>query len=246
MKKTKVLAIVPARGGSKGIKNKNLADLGGIPLLCYTIAAIKNSKLVDNFIISTDSKEILELGLTFGAIDIGLRPSEISQDNSRTFDALKFSLKQFEEEYSSCEYLLELQPTYPFRREGQIDAGVLGLIGGGWDSFTTVRPIMDTGHPDFIGKLGEDGSLVFAGSPNKFRRQDLSPRYACVGSVMGAKVSHINNHGNELLHGICGPVILNSSFDYFDINEIDDIVLANKIIECDLVKKSWYVENLRN
>jgi CMP-N,N'-diacetyllegionaminic acid synthase len=243
-KKRGVMAVVPARSGSKGIRKKNLADLDGMPLLCYTIAAIRNSQLIDSFVVSTDSSEILDLGIKYGAKDIGLRPFDLSQDDSKTFDAVKFSLEKFEERYDSCQYVLELQPTYPFRNEGTIDSGIAGLINLGWDSFTTVRQISDTSHPDFVGKINIDGGLDFKNNPNNFRRQNLIPHFACVGSVMGAKATRLKEESQNLLGGLCGPVILSNQLEYFDINEVSDLNLANKILKNDFEMKAWYVNNL--
>ena len=246
MRQIKVFAVVPARGGSKGVKNKNLIDIFGLPLLSYTISSIKQSKIITDFVISSDSDAIVNTGLKYGACDIGLRPSDLSQDHSKTFDALKYSLKIFEEKFHNCDYILELQPTYPFRSKDLIDNALSTLFLKNWDSFTTVRPIVDTGHPDYVGKLSSNGSIVFNKSPNFFRRQELKPHYACIGSVMGAKVSHLKSGGDNLLVGVCGPVILENQFEFFDINDVDDVTIANKIAENNLIDTKIYSDFLND
>ena len=84
----KVLALIPARGGSKGIKDKNIYDINGKPLIAYSIIAAQNSKYVDDIVITTDSEKIKEVAESFDANVPFLRPAELATDNSKTIDAV--------------------------------------------------------------------------------------------------------------------------------------------------------------
>ena len=124
----KVLGIIPARGGSKGIKDKNISNLGGKPLIQYTIDSCLKSKYLSNFIVSTDNKKIADISRGCGAKIPFLRPKEFSKDNSSSFSvvrhAAEFFWTKFEIKYDA--YML-LQPTTPFRDENLIDHSISKL-----------------------------------------------------------------------------------------------------------------------
>ena len=110
----KTLALIPARGGSKGIKDKNIVDLGGKPLIYYTIREAKIAKVFNRILVSTDSHKIKQISESYG-IDIPfMRPKVLAQDNSRTIDVVLYALdklkKKLGEEY---DYVCLLQPTSP-------------------------------------------------------------------------------------------------------------------------------------
>jgi len=109
------LALIPARAGSKGIKGKNLANLGGHPLIYYTIEAAKNSKFIDEIVVSSDGDEILEFAVKNDVRAIK-RPVEISDDVATSDMVVKHTLENIK-----CENVLLLQPTSPFRNSTHID-----------------------------------------------------------------------------------------------------------------------------
>ena len=88
----KVIAIIPARAGSKGIKDKNIKNLKGKPLISYTIEEAKKSKQIDKLIVSTDSKEISDISTALGVEVPFLRPTELATDSSLTYDVINLSL----------------------------------------------------------------------------------------------------------------------------------------------------------
>ena len=94
----KVIAIIPARSGSKGVIGKNIKNLKGKPLISYTIEEAKKSKLIDKLVVSTDSKEIADISLSLGAAVPFIRPSELSTDSSLTFDVIKHTINFFKDE----------------------------------------------------------------------------------------------------------------------------------------------------
>lgn len=116
-KGNKILAIIPARGGSKGIPKKNIVNLAGKPLILYTIESAKKSKYLDKFIVSTDDGEIATVSKKFGA-EIVKRPEELAKDNSPTIGAIKQVINHFEEKF---DIIVLLEPTSPLRKDNDID-----------------------------------------------------------------------------------------------------------------------------
>lgn len=116
MKNIKILGIIPARSGSKGIKDKNLKKIGKYPLIYYTIKQSLKSKIFDNLIISTDSKKYLKLSEKFGVGSPFIRPKYLSKDNSLAIDTILHALKKCEK-YFKIKYdlICMLQPTAPIR-----------------------------------------------------------------------------------------------------------------------------------
>lgn len=127
MKKSNKLiyTIIPARGGSKGIPKKNLADLGGFPLLAYSIAAAKLSKKISRIIVSTDSEEIAAVARKFGAEAPFLRPTEISGDQATDLEFVLHALDWFKKNDGKIpDYLVHLRPTTPLRRSADVDSAI--------------------------------------------------------------------------------------------------------------------------
>ncbi|MGS0696506.1 acylneuraminate cytidylyltransferase family protein [Shewanella sp. 0m-4] len=114
----KILAIIPARGGSKRLPRKNILPLSGKPLISWTIEAAKNSKYIDEVIVSTDDQEIADVAVKSGAKVPELRPSALSNDSATTESVVFYTLKKFGKQ---ADIVILLQPTSPFRNEKHID-----------------------------------------------------------------------------------------------------------------------------
>ena len=117
---TKILAFIPARGGSKGIPNKNIKLFNGKPLIAWTINSALKSKLVNKIIVSSDSKKILTLSKKLGA-DIVLRPKNISGDNATTEQAIKHCIQSIKD---SFDIIILLSPTSPIRKIKDVDNAI--------------------------------------------------------------------------------------------------------------------------
>ena len=127
--KNEVVAIIPARSGSKGIKNKNLADLGGYPLLAYSIIAAKLSRKIDRVFISTNSEYYAMIGRQFGAEVPFLRPEELSGDTATDRDFMVHCMNWIRESEGQLpEYWVHLRPTTPLRNPLHIDAAIEALF----------------------------------------------------------------------------------------------------------------------
>jgi CMP-N-acetylneuraminic acid synthetase len=120
-----VVALIPARGGSKGIPHKNILDLGGFPLIAYSIVAAKLSKSINRVIVSTDSRKIAEVALKYGAEVPFLRPKKYAGPKSTDLEFVQHALKWFQKKEKLVpDYLVQLRPTTPLRDPKKIDDAV--------------------------------------------------------------------------------------------------------------------------
>ena len=120
-----ILAIIPARGGSKRLPKKNIKILGGKPLISWTIEAARNSKFIDRIIVSTDSNEIAEISQKWGAEVPFIRPSSLATDDASSEDVILHAINWMEYEKNTVfDYFILLQPTSPFRTHNHIDDAI--------------------------------------------------------------------------------------------------------------------------
>ena len=181
-KNKKFLAIIPARGGSKGIPNKNIMDICGKPLIAYTIEAGKKSKYIDEIVVSTDSHIIKEVAVQYGAKVPFLRPELLSDDSAKSIDLVLHAIDFYMSYNTYFDYVILLQPTSPLRTYAQIDEAIEKLMQSNGNSLVSVReadenPVLMRSIAD--GKLKE--VISFQG-PN-LRRQDLPTFYIFNGAL---------------------------------------------------------------
>ncbi|MBW1887289.1 MAG: acylneuraminate cytidylyltransferase family protein, partial [Deltaproteobacteria bacterium] len=131
-----IAAVIPARGGSKGVPKKNIRTLAGRPLIYYAFNAVRNSKYVNKLILSTDDVEIAAVGKSLGIEVPFLRPKQFSADNSSLISVIKHALKYFDSAGVSTEGIISLQPTCPFLSTQSIDKAIELWMRTGCDSVT--------------------------------------------------------------------------------------------------------------
>lgn len=172
----RVLGIVLARGGSKGIPRKNVRPLAGIPLIAHTIREGLKSAFMTRLIVSTDDAEIASVAREWGADVPFRRPSELSTDTASSKDCLQHAVTVMEaEERRSYDYVIELMCTNPLKTVADIDAVMEKLIDTGADSVIGVVQVEDH-HPARIKKIIDDRIVDFCvPEPLDARRQDLTP-----------------------------------------------------------------------
>jgi CMP-N,N'-diacetyllegionaminic acid synthase len=125
MKMVFTLGIIPARGGSKGIHNKNIAQICGKPMLAYSIEAARGSKRLNDVILSTDSKKIAECAAKYGLMCDSFRPAELAADDAKTIDVVIYEILQYEKKHhATVDIIVLLQPTAPMRTSIDIDNAV--------------------------------------------------------------------------------------------------------------------------
>lgn len=179
-----VLALIPARGGSKGLPGKNIRPLCGKPLISWSIAQGLESRIVDCVCVSTDSAEIAAIARTDGAEAPFLRPAELATDRSPTLPTAEHALDFYAALGRVFDYLILLQPTSPLRHPGDIDAILSKLIDqeNRFDSIISIGEIAE--HPSIVKRAQADALAPFCPDlPPTTRRQDNEPAYFpfCVG-----------------------------------------------------------------
>ncbi len=179
MKTGLTIAIIPARGGSKGIPRKNIKELAGKPLIAYTIEAAKKAKKLDMVFVSTEDREIAEIAKKYGA-EVIERPIELAQDGTPTHEVLQHAAK----EAGGADIIVTLQATSPVRDPRHIDEAIEML--GENDSVVGVCEIE---YPPYWAKKIENGLLVPFIKTEKeyFRRQDMPKSYRINGAIYVTK-----------------------------------------------------------
>jgi CMP-N,N'-diacetyllegionaminic acid synthase len=177
MKGHTILAVIPARGGSKGVPHKNIRIVGGKPLMAYTIElALAMRNYLHRVIVSTDDTEIARIAEQYGAEAPFLRPPELAGDHISMVPVLQHAVRHIEQQDGiHLDWILLLQPTVPFRSQGDIQE-VLGLgQKGGCDSVISVVQVFAT-HPILMKRIEKDLLLPYCIEEEEgTRRQDYQP-----------------------------------------------------------------------
>ncbi len=181
----RVLGVVPARGGSKGVPRKNIRLLGGKPLLQYTAEAALATRLLSRVVLSTDSEEIAAVGKSCGLEVPFLRPAELAEDDSPTLPVVQHAVRWMENHSEGFDAVCLLQPTNPFRRPEDIDSCIELLEASGADAVVTIIPVPTEYNPHWVYFRNGSGLLRLSTGEDKPipRRQELPPAYHRDGSV---------------------------------------------------------------
>jgi N-acylneuraminate cytidylyltransferase len=186
----KVLAIIPARGGSKGLPKKNIKVLGDKPLIGWSINSAKQSQLIDKVIVSSDSDEILKIAAKYGAETPFKRPKELSSDTASTLDVLTHAINYYKQQNQEFDYLVLLQPTSPFRKNGDIDKMIKLAQTSNADMVVSVKET--SANPYYVlFEEDEQGYLQKSKAANFTRRQDCPTVYEYNGSVYVIKIESL-------------------------------------------------------
>jgi CMP-N,N'-diacetyllegionaminic acid synthase len=178
------LALIPARGGSKGLPGKNTRPLHGKPLIAWTIEAAKHAGLFDRVLVSTDSRDIADVAERYGGLVPFLRPAEIAGDATPMRDVIRHAIEAESAAGHEPEIIILLQPTSPLRSAEEIRAAAQLLRSAGCDSVVSVSPVPLHLCPDFVFRI-EDGSLrhFLPEGAEVRRRQDVRPAWYRNGTV---------------------------------------------------------------
>jgi len=194
-----ILGIIPARGGSKGIPRKNIIDLGGKPLLYYTIKAAKEAGILDRLVLSSEDAEIIDLAKSLDVEVPFVRPAKYAQDHVGDQPVLKHALNTLKElDGYQPDMVLYLKPTIPFRSSIDIKNVIKKLKERNVDSVRTVTETTGVNHPYWMFTMDEDGlshPLISGKSVAQYpRRQLLPPVFRLNGVVEGLKPEFILHH----------------------------------------------------
>lgn len=210
-----VLAIIPARGGSKGLPGKNIKDLCDKPLIAWSIASSKNCGHIDRTVVSTDDNRIADIAKKYGAEVPFMRPVELATDTASTIDAMFHAIDWLVkyENYRPT-YILLLQPTSPLRTVADIEGAVQTLKDK--DARAVVSVCETDHHPWWSNSLPEDGNMKDFIKPDIVvkRRQDLPTFYQINGAIYLAEADYLHEH-NEFL----GPATF--AYEMPEIRSVD-------------------------
>jgi len=223
-----ILAVIPARGGSKGIPNKNIALLGGRPLISYTINAAREAKSVERLVVSTDDERIANISASFGA-EVIIRPFELAADNSPTLPVIQHAVAQLARLNYSAAAVMTLQPTSPLRTSRHIDeAARLFCSDPNADSLVSCIDVPHIFHPRSVMRKNKDGYLEqYLQQEIITRRQDKDHVLARNGAAIYiTRASKIDQYifGGRLLPFTMTPE------DSIDIDSMNDIHEAEYIL----------------
>jgi CMP-N-acetylneuraminic acid synthetase len=181
----RVLGLIPARGGSKGIPRKNIRPLAGKPLLRYTAEAALGARRLGGVILSTEDEEIAAVGKSCGLSVPFIRPAELALDETPTLPVVQHALAWLESRGTSFDAVCLLQPTNPFRTAADIDACIELLEQTDADAVVTVLPVPAEHNPHWVYFKSDDGSLRLSTGEDTpiARRQELPPAFHREGSV---------------------------------------------------------------
>lgn len=221
----KILAIIPARKGSKGIVNKNTIDVRGKPLIAYTIDAAKQSKYIDDVIVSTDGESIADISVFYGAEVPFLRPEILANDTAKTIDAIIYTVEKLEKMNRLYDVVVLLQPTSPLRQTNHIDEALEKFFASSMQGLVSVNKVEI--KPVLIRIIQDDILHPIISQKSTVRRQDMSSYYKVNGAIYINKVSEI--HKDLSFNDNKVPYIMESEYS-IDIDTMDDLFLVNEIL----------------
>lgn len=205
----RILGVIPARGGSKGVPGKNIKLLEDLPLLAYTAQSALASKLLTKVILSTDCPSIAAVAEQY-AIEVPfLRPETLATDTASSIAVVQHAVSYLENQREFFDAVCLLQPTSPFRPKGFIDKAIQKFIQDGADALVSVLPVPHEFNPHWVFEPNEKGLLQIATCDKEIikRRQDLPQAFFRDGSIYitktsvikegsfyGTKLSYLENH----------------------------------------------------
>jgi CMP-N,N'-diacetyllegionaminic acid synthase len=229
----KILGLIPARGGSKGIPGKNIKALGGKPLLAYTFDSAQESKLLSRVVLSSDDSDIIAVANQIGLEVPFTRPENLANDQSPTLPVIAHALRFFEEKGEKFDAVCLLQTTYPFRRKGLIDDAIKEFIRTNAEALVSVLPVPHEFNPHWVFEPGQNGFLEIATGEKQIipRRQDLPTSFFRDGAIYITKSEVILSKNSILSEKLA--YIVGDESRYVNLDTFDDWkkaeILVNKL-----------------
>lgn len=228
----KVLAVIPARSGSKGLPGKNIRMLHGRPLLGWPVLAAKYSKFVDRIIVSTDSEEFAAIAREQGAEVPFLRPEELSGDTAKSVDVVLHALDFSHEQGELFSYVVLLEPTSPMTEASDVDAALVRLEENGEGAVSVVGiSKVEATHPAFDVCLDKNGIILpyIHELGEAIRRQDLEPLFFFDGSLYISEVEALYKRKTFYHEATLGYVT--PRWKALEIDSLFDFVCAEAVME---------------
>ncbi|WP_315121943.1 acylneuraminate cytidylyltransferase family protein [uncultured Clostridium sp.] len=214
------LAVIPARGGSKGIPKKNIIQVNDRPLIDYTITEVLKSKHIDRVIVSTDSQEIADISKKCGADVPFTRPNRLAKDESKTIDVIIDLLNKLSRQDENYDYLIILQPTQPLRKAFHIDEAIALMVDNKLQSLVSVNEVKE--NPVLMRTFNSGNELERVLKINStLRRQEFPKYYKVNGAIYINKIDE-NLNLKTSLNDNKYAYIMDKKYD-LDIDEPFDL-----------------------
>jgi CMP-N,N'-diacetyllegionaminic acid synthase len=230
----RVLALIPARSGSKGIPGKNVKLINNIPLLAYPIIAASKSEYIDKIIFSSDDSEMCAIAVAYGAEAPFLRPRELALDDSVRADTILHALNYVKHNFKeNFDILIFLEPTSPLTTENDIDKALEFFFTHKCESLVSIME-SPTHHPEYAVELSDHTKIIKPFLKKTFsdltiNRQDLKPIYFFDGSLYISDISTFFEYG-EFYHEKTKGIVFDGSKS-LEIDEPIDFDLAEIILK---------------
>jgi len=227
--KPKIIAIIPARSGSKGLPGKNIKILAGKPLIVWTIEQAKKSNLIDKLIVNTDSKKIAKIAQRYGAGDPFLRPKELARDKSSIYDVIFHALDWFKKNGSEFDIVVLLEPTSPLRKEKDIDDAIKLFLKNykQADSLVSVGEI-HLENPSITLKIDRKRLKPYM-ETDFSRRQELTKAYFPYGVIYLSKVEMLKKY-RKFYQKRTMPYLI-ERWQNYEIDDIYDFICVETILK---------------
>lgn len=199
-----VLAVIPARGGSKGVPGKNIRNLAGKPLIAWTIEEARKSASVDRLIISSDDTGIIEVARSFGCEAPFVRPPELAADDTPGVLPVLHAV----ESLPGYDIVVLLQPTSPLRIAADIDQCLRFMAAGGLPSVASVAECSESPYWMYSLEDGKKLTPVISTESPILRRQDAPPAYTLNGAIYAVEVSWVRRERNMVVPGITAGFVM--------------------------------------
>ena len=220
----RTLGIIPARGGSKGIPNKNIRLFGGIPLIAHSIHTAQHSRRLDHFIVSTDDRAIADVARGLDA-EVLRRPTEFARDDSPMNGVVMHALDALGEDFDT---IVLLQPTSPLRTSDDIDSGIDLFARSGGDAVVSISSV-GSFHPSRMYRLVDGELEPVAEEPEARLRQDLSPVFIRNGALYICDAKQFRETGELIGTRVIGYVMPPERSA--NIDEEVDLVVAEWLLQ---------------
>ncbi len=235
-KNVNIMAVITARGGSKGVPRKNIKPLNGKPLIAWAIEAAKNSKYLTKFIVSTDDEEIAKIAKKYGAEVPFLRPNELAQDDTPDLPVFQHAINFFEKKKSFYpEIIIHLRPTTPLRTGKDIDVVIEKLIKTGADGVRTINLVTENPHWMDVIVNGDILKSFIPGGRKYKRRQDLPKVYRTNGLVDAIRCDVIMKK-NSMYAEKNQRAVITEELRGYEIDTELDFLIINQLLNQGLVK----------
>lgn len=227
----KILGLIPARGGSKGVPGKNTKLLGGKPLLQYTSDVALSSKLLSKVVLSSDDDRIIKIASELGVEVPFKRPSNLAEDTSPTLPVIKHTLEYFESIGVFFDAVCLLQVTSPFRSLEFLEQALKKFTTEQTDSLVSVLEVPHEYNPHWVFEQNSKGHLKIATGDEYIisRRQDLPKAYHRDGSIYITKTSVIKEQ--DSLYGNSTSFVVSDATTYVNIDTLKDWKIAESLMK---------------